>query len=150
MHNQVDFKPDKLFSFFISLFIVVDGFSAFVIGRIYLSYISDPAPYDIVKATDMYYAKVVAWLTFAYFLFCLISLVCWLSGKPAWRYVILVLGLLPFAASGYFLIMFGHLGDEYNILRYPFYGSLAINSLLFTFITFDIVKSKFVLQKDNT
>ena len=149
MQNQIDSKPNKLLSFFISLIIVVDGFSAFVVGRVYLSYISNPVHYDVKTGEDLVYAKVTAWLTFAYFLLCLISLVCWLLGNTSWKYVILVLGLLPFFGSSYILIIMRRLSNEYNLVRSPFYGFLAINLLLFVFIIFDIVKSRFIFQKGN-
>jgi hypothetical protein len=151
MQKWITSNIAKISYFFVSILVVLDGFSMLGFGIIHSFMIGviDHFGSGIDKRALMSYAEIVLWLAFAYFIACLVALIFWLSRRGFWRYVILGLGILAFVGSSYFLIMSKELGSDYNFARYPFWTSLTINFLLIAFIILDTVNPENVRQEND-
>jgi hypothetical protein len=150
MQKQFGSGIAKISALFVSAFVVLDGLSMLGFGVIYfyITGVGDPGP-GANKEISIYYAKIIFWLTCAYLVICLISLICWLVRRGSWQFVIFGLGMLPFIGSSYFLIRSRDLSSDYNYARFPFYSSLAINLCLFAFLVLDSLKAKSIRSKND-
>jgi hypothetical protein len=144
---------EKISSPFVSILVVLDGFSMLYFGIIHSFMIGVIDPIPVGPGADkrilMFYAEIVVRLTFVYFIACLVALIVWLSRWRFRRYVILGLGLLAVVGSSYFLIVYKELGSNYKFASYPFWTSLAINIPLIAFIILDTVKPELVRHENN-
>jgi len=107
MQNQNTIKPTKLASFFVSIILVLDGFSTLAFGLFYfvIARLSDPVDFSVeTKDVIVRQGEIVALLTFVYLVLCFISLVFWQKGKHNWNYIILGLGLIHLVGSSYLVI----------------------------------------------
>ncbi len=106
VNNQNASKPTRLTSIFVSIFMVVDGFSALAFGLLCFVVTAlggPPAPGDNsrIELGIVFLGIIVPLLCFGYLVMCFISLVYWLKGKRVCQYCVQGLGLIHLVGSVY-------------------------------------------------
>jgi hypothetical protein len=148
MQNQNIVKPTKLAAFFVSISLVLDGFSTLAFGLLYffITASSDPIDFNMeAKNAAVRQGEIGAFLTFVYLVLCVISIVFWQQGKRNWNYIILGLGLIHIIGSSYLFTF----RDEIDFFAYLFYGSIPINIILLAIIILGKNKSKSIIQSSQ-
>ena len=145
-------RPPLFSRIALSIIITSDGLSSLFIGLLAFVIVGlgDPIASEMYhKAREVQVVEAVAWLSFAYLLFCILALRLWSKGKSNWAFVLIGIALSHLLVS---IIGFGILTTIFfssgRFLKILFYMSMLLDFLVAGFLILSKIKnSRFLMKK---